>query len=226
MATSLVIVESPAKARTIKKFLGSRYTVKATMGHLKDLPRSQFGVDVDNDYKPKYNTIRGKGSILQELKKAAKKSDRVFLATDPDREGEAIAWHVAQELNLDGEKCRIEFREITKNAVTNAIKNPRYISDNLVAAQQGRRILDRIVGYKLSPLLWAKVRKGLSAGRVQSVAVRLICDREAEIENFVPEEYWSVVVILENAAVSQFEARLIQRRNEKSSSKTKQKPCR
>ncbi|MGB4473260.1 MAG: DNA topoisomerase, partial [Limnochordia bacterium] len=196
MATSLVIVESPAKARTIKKFLGSRYTVKATMGHLKDLPRSQFGVDVDNDYQPKYITIRGKGSILQELKKAAKKSDRVFLATDPDREGEAIAWHVAQELNLDGEKCRIEFREITKNAVTNAIKNPRYISDNLVAAQQGRRILDRIVGYKLSPLLWAKVRKGLSAGRVQSVAVRLICDREAEIENFVPEEYWSVVGIL------------------------------
>lgn len=215
MATSLVIVESPAKARTIKKFLGSRYTVKATMGHLKDLPRSQFGVDVDNDYQPKYITIRGKGSILQELKKAAKKSDRVFLATDPDREGEAIAWHVAQELNLDGEKCRIEFREITKNAVTNAIKNPRYISDNLVAAQQGRRILDRIVGYKLSPLLWAKVRKGLSAGRVQSVAVRLICDREAEIENFVAEEYWSVVGILENAAGSQFEARLIQRRNEK-----------
>lgn len=215
MAQSLVIVESPAKAKTIKKYLGSRYTVKATMGHLKDLPRSQFGVDVENNYQPKYITIRGKGDILQELKKAAKKSDRVFLATDPDREGEAIAWHIAQELDLNGQKCRIEFREITKQAVTNAIKNPRHISDNLVAAQQGRRILDRIVGYKLSPLLWAKVRKGLSAGRVQSVAVRLICDREAEIESFVPEEYWSVVGVLQNAAGDQFEAKLIQHGSDK-----------
>ncbi|HKM17316.1 MAG TPA: toprim domain-containing protein, partial [Limnochordia bacterium] len=140
MATSLVIVESPAKARTIKRFLGSRYTVKATMGHLRDLPRSQFGVDVENNYEPKYITIRGKGSILQELKKTAKKSARVLLATDPDREGEAIAWHVAQALELDGEKCRVEFREITKQAVVNAIKNPRHISENLVAAQQGRRV--------------------------------------------------------------------------------------
>jgi len=215
VATSLVIVESPAKARTIKKFLGSKYTVKATMGHLIDLPRSQFGVDVENDYQPKYITIRGKGDILRELKKTAKKSDRVLLATDPDREGEAIAWHVAQALELDNAKCRVEFREITKQAVTNAIKNPRHISENLVAAQQGRRILDRIVGYKLSPLLWAKVKRGLSAGRVQSVAVRLICDREAEIESFVSEEYWSVVGLLQNSAGNQFEAKLVQRNHKK-----------
>ncbi|NLL88102.1 MAG: type I DNA topoisomerase [Firmicutes bacterium] len=220
MATSLVIVESPAKARTIKRFLGSRYTVKATMGHLRDLPRSQFGVDVENNYEPKYITIRGKGSILQELKKTAKKSARVLLATDPDREGEAIAWHVAQALELDGEKCRVEFREITKQAVVNAIKNPRHISENLVAAQQGRRVLDRIVGYKLSPLLWAKVKRGLSAGRVQSVAVRLICDREAEIEGFVPEEYWSVIGVLQTLAGSKFEAKLVKWNNKKIELKT------
>jgi len=220
VATSLVIVESPAKARTIKRFLGSRYTVKATMGHLRDLPRSQFGVDVENNYEPKYITIRGKGSILQELKKTAKKSARVLLATDPDREGEAIAWHVAQALELDGEKCRVEFREITKQAVVNAIKNPRHISENLVAAQQGRRVLDRIVGYKLSPLLWAKVKRGLSAGRVQSVAVRLICDREAEIEGFVPEEYWSVIGVLQTLAGSKFEAKLVKWNNKKIELKT------
>lgn len=159
MAKSLVIVESPTKAKTIRKFLGRKYEVKASMGHVRDLPRSQFGVDVENDYQPKYITIRGKGSILQELRKSAKNAEQVLLATDPDREGEAIAWHLAQALKLQDEKCRIEFREITKQAVVNAVKNPRPISDNLVAAQQGRRILDRIVGYKLSPLLWAKVKK-------------------------------------------------------------------
>lgn len=190
------------------------------MGHLRDLPRSQFGVDVENNYEPKYITIRGKGSILQELKKTAKKSARVLLATDPDREGEAIAWHVAQALELDGEKCRVEFREITKQAVVNAIKNPRHISENLVAAQQGRRVLDRIVGYKLSPLLWAKVKRGLSAGRVQSVAVRLICDREAEIEGFVPEEYWSVIGVLQTLAGSKFEAKLVKWNNKKIELKT------
>lgn len=215
LAKSLVIVESPTKAKTIKRFLGRNYTVKASMGHVRDLPRSQFGVDVENGYQPKYITIRGKGSILQELRNSAKKADRVLLATDPDREGEAIAWHLAQALKLDEDKCRVEFREITKQAVTSAIKNPREIADNLVAAQQGRRILDRIVGYKLSPLLWAKVKKGLSAGRVQSVAVKLICDREAEIEAFVPEEYWSATGILQNQAGELFEAKLIQYKNKK-----------
>lgn len=215
MAKSLVIVESPTKAKTIRKFLGRKYEVKASMGHVRDLPRSQFGVDVENDYQPKYITIRGKGSILQELRKSAKNAEQVLLATDPDREGEAIAWHLAQALKLQDEKCRIEFREITKQAVVNAVKNPRPISDNLVAAQQGRRILDRIVGYKLSPLLWAKVKKGLSAGRVQSVAVRLICDREAEIEAFVPKEYWSAVGILKTEAGEEFEAKLLRYKNKK-----------
>jgi len=211
----LVIVESPAKAKTIGKFLGRNYTVKASMGHVKDLPRSQFGVDIDNNYQPKYITIRGKGPLIQELKKAAKNTDSVLLATDPDREGEAIAWHLAQILDVEGEKCRIEFSEITKQAVTNAVKNPRYISQNLVAAQQGRRILDRIVGYKLSPLLWIKVRKGLSAGRVQSVAVRLICDREAEIEAFKPQEYWTAVGMLLNSQGQSFTAKLIKYRSQK-----------
>ncbi len=215
MPKSLIIVESPAKATTIRRFLGKNYIVKASMGHVRDLPRSQFGIDIDRNYKPKYITIRGKGPVLQELRKAAKKTDRVLLATDPDREGEAIAWHLAQALNLNDEKCRIEFREITKQAVKNGVKQPRSISENLFAAQQGRRILDRIVGYKLSPLLWAKVKRGLSAGRVQSVVVRIICDREAEIEAFEPEEYWSATALLTNTEDQEFEAKLFRYQNKK-----------
>lgn len=220
MAKSLVIVESPAKAKTISKFLGRGYTVKASMGHIRDLPRSQFGVDVENNYQPKYITIRGKGPILQDLKKSAKKNDRILLATDPDREGEAIAWHLAHALGIDEENCRIEFREITKQAIKNAVKQPRSIATNLVAAQQGRRILDRIVGYKLSPLLWAKVKRGLSAGRVQSVAVKLICDRESEIVAFIPEEYWSATGVLLNSKKSSFEAKLFKHKNKKIELKT------
>ena len=193
MGKSLVIVESPAKARTISRFLGRNYTVKASVGHVRDLPKSQLGVDVENGFQPKYITIRGKGPILKELRDAAKKADRILFATDPDREGEAISWHLADALKVDGQSpCRIEFNEITERAVKNAIKQPRPINQDLVDAQQARRVLDRLVGYKLSPLLWAKVKRGLSAGRVQSVAVRLICDREAEIEAFEPQEYWSI----------------------------------
>ncbi|AZR72361.1 DNA topoisomerase I [Anoxybacter fermentans] len=193
MPDKLVIVESPAKAKTIRKFLGKEFRVEASMGHVIDLPKSQLGVDIENNFKPKYITIRGKGKILNSLKKAAKKSKEVYLATDPDREGEAISWHLARALKLDTDKpCRIEFNEITKKAVQNAIKSPRVIDQHRVDAQQARRVLDRLVGYKLSPLLWNKVRKGLSAGRVQSVAVRIICDREREIEAFVPEEYWTI----------------------------------
>lgn len=193
MSKVLVIVESPAKAKTIGKFLGKRYTVKASMGHVRDLPRSQFGVDTEHGFNPKYITIRGKGELLKELRGAAKKANKVLLAPDPDREGEAIAWHLQFILGIDdSEKCRIEFNEITKDAVQNALQNPRTIDYTRVNAQQARRILDRLVGYNLSPLLWRKVKKGLSAGRVQSVAVRLICDREEEIKAFVPEEYWSL----------------------------------
>jgi len=194
---SLVIVESPAKAKTLKKFLGRSYIVRASMGHVRDLPKSQLGVDVQHGFQPKYITIRGKGKVLEELRKEARKADRILLATDPDREGEAISWHLVQALKLNGdEPCRIEFHEITRDAVRNAVKNPRPVDENLVDAQQARRILDRLVGYKLSPLLWRKVRRGLSAGRVQSVAVRLICDREEEIESFEPEEYWSITAKL------------------------------
>lgn len=193
MAKTLVIVESPAKAKTIKKFLGSKYMIEASMGHVRDLPKSQFGVDIENDFKPKYITIRGKGETLKRLRSQAKKADRIFLATDPDREGEAIAWHLAEILDLNPQDfVRITFNEITKDAVKEATKNPRSIDINLVNAQQTRRILDRIVGYKLSPFLWQKVKKGLSAGRVQSVAVRLISDREEEITSFKPDEYWSI----------------------------------
>ncbi len=215
MAKSLVIVESPAKAKTISKFLGKNYVVKASMGHVRDLPRSQFGVDVEHNFDPKYITIRGKGPILKELKDAAKKNDCVLLATDPDREGEAIAWHLAKALKIDENNCRIEFREITKQAIQQAVKNPRDIAANLVSAQQARRILDRIVGYKLSPLLWAKVKKGLSAGRVQSVTVRLICDREAEINEFVPEEYWSVTASLSTHENKEFFAKLFKHQAKK-----------
>jgi DNA topoisomerase-1 len=193
MAENLVIVESPAKAKTIGKFLGKGYKITASMGHVRDLPKSQMGVDIDNNFQPKYITIRGKGDLISKLKKEAKNAEKIYLATDPDREGEAISWHLANLLNInEKEKCRITFNEITKNAVKNAIKTPRQLDMNLIDAQQARRVLDRIVGYKISPLLWSKVRKGLSAGRVQSVATRLICDREEEIEKFVPEEYWTI----------------------------------
>lgn len=195
MADSLVIVESPAKAKTIKRYLGDKYIVKASLGHVRDLPRSQIGVDIKNKYKPKYITIRGKGEVLKELRSASKKVKRIYLAVDPDREGEAIAWHLAHSLNIDrNEKCRVVFNEITKQAVLDAFKKPRSIDMDLVNAQQARRILDRLVGYQISPLLWKKVKKGLSAGRVQSVAVKIIIDRENEIRNFKPEEYWTVTV--------------------------------
>ena len=198
MQRNLVIVESPAKAKTISKFLGRKYKVKASVGHIRDLPKSSLGIDIDNNFQPKYITIRGKGPVVQELKKEAKRSKKVFLATDPDREGEAISWHLAYLLGIDeNEPVRIEFNEITKEAIEKAIKKPRVIDKNLVDAQQARRVLDRLVGYKISPLLWRKIKRGLSAGRVQSVAVKLICDREKEIENFVPEEYWSIKAIME-----------------------------
>lgn len=197
MADSLVIVESPAKAKTIGKYLGKKFIVKASMGHIRDLPKSQIGVEIEEDFSPKYITIRGKGPILKELKDARKKVKKVYLAADPDREGEAIAWHLAHYLNIDeNEDCRVVFNEITKQAVKDAFKTPRKINMDLVNAQQARRILDRLVGYKISPLLWKKVKKGLSAGRVQSVAVKIIIDRENEISQFEPEEYWSITVAL------------------------------
>lgn len=197
MADTLVIVESPAKAKTIAKYLGSKYSVKASMGHVRDLPKSQLGVDVTNQYEPKYITIRGKGDVLKALKDAAKKAKKVYLAADPDREGEAIAWHLAQYLGIDTDQpIRVVFNEITKEAVKEAFKHPRRINMDLVNAQQARRILDRLVGYNISPILWKKVRKGLSAGRVQSVTVKLIIDREDEILSFVPEEYWTITSTL------------------------------
>ncbi|KAB0577270.1 DNA topoisomerase-1 [Fusobacterium naviforme] len=195
MASNLVIVESPAKVKTIKKFLGSNYIVDASNGHVRDLPKSQLGIDVEHGYEPKYITIRGKGDVLAKLRKEVKKADKIYLATDPDREGEAISWHLMKALKLDEtdkKVCRITFNEITKNAVRESLKHPRELDMDLVDAQQTRRILDRMVGYRISPLLWAKVKRGLSAGRVQSVALRMICDREAEIEAFIPQEYWSL----------------------------------
>ncbi|KRG13489.1 type I DNA topoisomerase [Lederbergia galactosidilytica] len=193
MSDYLVIVESPAKAKTIERYLGKKYKVKASMGHVIDLPKSQTGIDVENQYQPKYITIRGKGPILKELKTAAKKAKKVYLAADPDREGEAIAWHLANSLGVDIQSdCRVVFNEITKDAIKESFKHPRAINMDLVDSQQARRILDRLVGYNISPLLWKKVKKGLSAGRVQSVAVRIIIDRENEIKQFTPEEYWSI----------------------------------
>lgn len=196
MANYLVIVESPAKVKTIKKFLGSNYEVDASGGHVRDLPKSQLGFDAEHDYEPKYITIRGKGDVLAKLRKEVKKADKIYLATDPDREGEAISWHLMKALKLDEQKgkdvYRISFNEITKNAVKASFKTPRTLDMNLVNAQQTRRMLDRMVGYRISPLLWAKVKRGLSAGRVQSVALRMICDREDEINAFIPEEYWNL----------------------------------
>lgn len=197
MEKKLVIVESPAKAKTIEKFLGSRYTVKASVGHVRDLPKSKIGIDIENNFEPNYITIRGKGDIIKELKKETKKAKKVFLATDPDREGEAISWHLANILKLDQDSAlRIEFNEITKSSIKNAVKNPRKINSDLVDAQQARRVLDRLVGYNISPLLWRKIGKGLSAGRVQSVALKLICDKENEIKDFVAEEYWTIDIEL------------------------------
>ncbi|EFM39342.1 DNA topoisomerase I [[Eubacterium] yurii subsp. margaretiae ATCC 43715] len=216
LLSNLIIVESPAKAKTIEKFLGKGYKVKASVGHVRDLPKSKLGVDIENNFEPNYITIRGKAGTVNELKKEAKKSDKVFLATDPDREGEAISWHLAFLLGLDEEeKNRIEFNEITKEAVRNAIKNPRKIDKNLVDAQQARRVLDRLVGYKISPILWSKVRKGLSAGRVQSAATKMICDREEEIEKFIPKEYWSILLETQNSKRKKIEFELSKYKNKK-----------
>ncbi len=208
--TTLVIVESAAKARTISKFLGRSYKVKASVGHIKDLPKSKLGIDVEANFEPQYITIRGKGDLLKEIKEESNKAGRVLLATDPDREGEAIAWHLRNAMRIsENSKCRIEFHEITKEALKSAIKNARTIDNDRVDAQQARRVLDRLVGYNLSPLLWSKVRKGLSAGRVQSVAVRLIVEREEEINNFIPEEYWTLEITVSNKGKKSFTARLV-----------------
>lgn len=222
MADYLVIVESPAKAKTIERYLGKKYKVKASMGHVRDLPKSQTGVDVEKAYEPKYITIRGKGPVLKELKTAAKKAKKIYLAADPDREGEAIAWHLAHSLDIDqNSDCRVVFNEITKDAIKESFKHPRSINMDLVDAQQARRILDRLVGYNISPLLWKKVKKGLSAGRVQSVAVKMIIDREREIENFKPEEYWSIEGIF-NKAKEEFEGSFYGVDGKKSNLKTKE----
>ena len=216
MANNLVIVESPAKAKTIKQYLGKSYSVIASMGHVRDLPKSQMGVDLDNNFEPKYITIRGKGDLLSKLKKEAKSAKKIYLATDPDREGEAISWHLACLLDIDeNSNCRIAFNEITKNAVQEAIKEPRPIDVDLVNAQQARRVLDRIVGYKISPILWRKVKKGLSAGRVQSVATRLVVDREREIEGFTPDEFWTVDAKLKTNKGEEFVASLYSKNGKK-----------
>jgi len=224
MGQKLVIVESPAKSKTIKKYLGKNYVVEATMGHIRDLPKSQLGVDVDNNYTPKYITIRGKGKTLENLRKQAKKSDKVFLATDPDREGEAISWHLAKALKLDeDQRCRIEFNEITKATIKNAIKSPRKINKNLVDAQQARRVLDRLVGYEISPILWRKVKWGLSAGRVQSVALKMICSREEEINKFQPKEYWTIEALLSDIKnKNKLKVKLIQYKKKKIDINTKE----
>ncbi|SHH42307.1 DNA topoisomerase I [Clostridium collagenovorans DSM 3089] len=217
MGQKLVIVESPTKVKTIKKYLGPNYVVEATMGHVRDLPKSQLGVDIENNYTPKYITIRGKGEVLDILRKNAKKCDKIYLATDPDREGEAISWHLAKALKLDEtEKCRIEFNEITKTAVKNAIKNPRKINESLVNAQQARRVLDRLVGYEISPILWKKIKWGLSAGRVQSVALKMLCDREKLINDFIPEEYWTIEGKLKSEhEKKELQVKLVSVKNEK-----------
>ncbi len=211
---NLVIVESPSKAKTIGKFLGSRYKVIASVGHVRDLPKSKLGIDIENDFEPQYISIRGKGDVIKELKKEAKAAAKVYLATDPDREGEAISWHLAYLLGIDQNKpCRIVFNEITKKAVQAAIKNPRPIDLKLVDAQQARRVLDRLVGYQISPLLWRKVRRGLSAGRVQSAALKIICDRENEIKAFIPQEYWTITAELKKG--KKFSAKLVEYKNKK-----------
>lgn len=209
MASNLVIVESATKVNTISKFLGKNYKVEASIGHVRDLPKSQLGIDVEHDYDPKYITIRGKGELLQKLRKEAKSAKCIYLATDPDREGEAISWHLYHALKLEDKKVyRITFNEITEQAVKEAIKHPREVNMDLVDAQQARRVLDRLVGYKISPILWKKIRKGLSAGRVQSVTLRLICDREKEIQEFIEQEYWSIEALFKQGKTKGFEAKL------------------
>ena len=216
MTDRLIIVESPAKANTIKKFLGGKTKVVASMGHIRDLPKSKLGIDIENNFEPQYINIRGKGDLIKSLKKDAKDAKKIYLATDPDREGEAIAWHLAHILEIsEDENCRITFNEITKGAVQESIKKPRKLDKNLIDAQQARRTLDRIVGYKISPILWKKVRKGLSAGRVQSVAVKLIVDREEEIEKFIPEEYWNINVHLKTEAKEEFIAKFYGKNDKK-----------
>ncbi len=224
MADKLIIVESPAKANTIKKMIGGRTKVIASMGHIRDLPKSKMGINIENNFEPEYINIRGKAKLINSLKKEAKQANTVILATDPDREGEAIAWHLAYILGIpENAVCRVTFNEITKQAVQTAIKKPRKIDKDLIDAQQARRVLDRIVGYKISPILWKKVRKGLSAGRVQSVAVKLIVDREEEIEKFVPEEYWNIIALLKQLKTKKtFEARLVGKNNGKIELRTKE----
>jgi len=215
MAKSLVIVESPAKAKTINKYLGSEYTVLASMGHVRDLPKSKLGVDVDNGFEPVYELLASRKKVIGELKAAAKDATDIYIATDPDREGEAIGWHLAEELGTKKKKIhRLMFNEITKKAVQEAIKHPGKINLKMVDAQQARRVLDRLVGYKISPILWDKVRRGLSAGRVQSVALKLICDREQEIGKFVPEEYWLLFAQLAGSQPPEFEAKLVKKGDE------------
>lgn len=217
MIDKLVIVESPAKANTIKKFLGGKSKVVASMGHIRDLPKSKMGVDIQHDFEPQYINIRGKAPLINSLKKEAKNAKKVYLATDPDREGEAIAWHLAYLLGIEKDSiCRVTFNEITKDAVKTAIQNPRKIDLNLTDAQQARRVLDRIVGYKISPVLWKKVKRGLSAGRVQSVAVRLIVEREEEIEKFIPEEYWNITLkVSDKKTKTKFDCKFIGKNGKK-----------
>src|SRR5436309_12999597 len=212
MAKALVVVESPAKAKTINKYLGREYKVIASMGHIRDLPKSKLGVDVDNDFTEQYESILSRKKVIKELKDAAKDASDIYVATDPDREGEAIGWHLAQELGGKKRKIhRLLFNEITKKAILEAFKHPKDIDEKMVDAQRARRVLDRLVGYKISPLLWDKVRRGLSAGRVQSVALKLVCDREREIEKFVPEEYWNLFARLAGSVPPEFEARLLKK---------------
>ncbi len=217
MGKSLLIVESPTKVDTLKKIVGKGFIIKASVGHLKDLPKKKLGVDIENDFKPDYITIRGKGKILAALKAAAKKADDIYLAPDPDREGEAIAYHIANEMKklTKGKIYRVMFNELTKKAVTEAIKNPTELNTNKVNAQQARRILDRLVGYKISPILWKKVHRGLSAGRVQSVALKMVCDREKEIQDFKQEEYWTITADLKGSQEPEFQAKLFKRDQEK-----------
>src|SRR6058998_3224769 len=215
MAKSLVVVESPAKAKTINKYLGKDYKVIASMGHVRDLPKSKLGVDVDNDFEETYESIESRKKVIKELKDAAKDATDIYVATDPDREGEAIGWHLTQELKGKKRKIhRLTFNEITKKAVQEALNHPRAIDEKMVAAQRARRVLDRLVGYKISPLLWDKVRRGLRAGRVQSVALKLVCDREREIEKFVPEEYWQVFARLAGPEPPEFDAKLLKKDGE------------
>src|SRR5260221_2157765 len=215
MAKALVVVESPAKAKTINKYLGSDYKVVASMGHIRDLPKSKLGVDVDHDFAEQYESLASRKKVIKELKDAARDATDIYVATDPDREGEAIGWHLAQELGGKKRKIhRLMFNEITKKAIQEAFKHPKAIDEHMVDAQRARRVLDRLVGYKISPLLWDKVRRGLSAGRVQSVALKLVCDREREIEKFVPEEYWNLFAVLAGSLPPEFEAKLLKRKGE------------